>query len=288
MPTARRSGARRARTYDPQKTWTALTAQVRALSAAAHALDERLLALPSGLPGWDVRLLLAHVVDEIETTPRLLAEAPPAARRGAGPGGAGQDVVALDRWAVSTAGIADRLDDHTRREAARIAAEYGDGPSAPAAALDAAAERLAAAGPEAVRTDRLVPHRFGPMTALDMTVTRLVELVVHSDDLARAVGVDVPLDRGALAAAVRVLADALAAKAPGAAVEVRVPPYAAVQCIEGPRHTRGTPPNVVETDPLTWVRLATGRTEWSTALAEGAVAASGERADLSGVLPVLA
>ncbi|MEO3846106.1 sterol carrier family protein [Streptomyces sp. B8F3] len=279
MPTAKHSGARRARTYDPQKTWTALTAQVRALSAAAHALDERRLALPSGLPGWDVRLLLAHVVDEIETVPRLLAEPPPAAARA---------TVDLPRWAVSTAGVADDLAAGVVREAERISAAYGEGPADLAAALDAAAERLAAVASEAVRTDRLLPHRFGPMSALDATVTRLVELVVHSDDLTRATGTDVPLDRGAVAAAVRVLADALAAKSPGAAVEVRIPPYAAIQCIEGPRHTRGTPPNVVETDPLTWIRLATGRTEWAAAREEGSVAASGERADLTDVLPVLA
>lgn len=196
--------------------------------------------------------------------------------------------VDLPRWAVSTAGAADDLAAGVVRDAERVSATYGEGPAALASALDAAAEMLAAAAPEAVRTDRLLPHRFGPMTALDVTVTRLVELVVHSDDLSRATGADVPLDRGAVAAAVRVLADALAAKSPGAAVEVRIPPYAAIQCIEGPRHTRGTPPNVVETDPLTWIRLATGRTEWGTALVEGTVAASGERADLTEVLPVLA
>jgi Bacterial SCP ortholog len=73
-------------------------------------------------------------------------------------------------------------------------------------------------------------------------------------------------------------------------VEVRVPPYAAVQCAisdPGPTHTRGTPPNVVETDPLTFLRLATGRTRWTDALATGTVHASGLRADLSAVLPLL-
>jgi len=74
--------------------------------------------------------------------------------------------------------------------------------------------------------------------------------------------------------------------APGRAVEVRVPPFGAVQCIEGPRHTRGTPPNVVETDPVTWIRLATGRQSWSDAAAGGGVRASGPRADLSAYLPV--
>jgi len=81
--------------------------------------------------------------------------------------------------------------------------------------------------------------------------------------------------------------DALAAKAPGGSTEVRIPPYAVVQCVEGPRHTRGTPPNVVETDPLTWIRLAGGRTAWQDAVAEAKVSASGERADLGPHLPLL-
>jgi hypothetical protein len=70
-------------------------------------------------------------------------------------------------------------------------------------------------------------------------------------------------------------------------VEVRVPPYAAVQCVEGPRHTRGTPPNVIETDPRTWLELALGRTSWDAAVAAGRVRASGTRADLSAHLPVI-
>jgi hypothetical protein len=74
--------------------------------------------------------------------------------------------------------------------------------------------------------------------------------------------------------------------APGRSVEVRVPPVAAVQCVPGPRHTRGTPPNVVETDPVTWFRLATGRLDWAGAVVSGAVRASGARADLSPYLPV--
>jgi hypothetical protein len=91
----------------------------------------------------------------------------------------------------------------------------------------------------------------------------------------------------ALRAAVTYLLDLLAADAPGRAVEVRVPPYAAVQCVEGPRHTRGTPPNVVEMDPVTWVLLAAGRLAWADAVAAGRVSASGPRADLSGLLPLL-
>jgi uncharacterized SCP-like protein len=87
-------------------------------------------------------------------------------------------------------------------------------------------------------------------------------------------------------AAVRFLLDLLVAAAPGKSVEVRVPPYAAVQCVEGLRHTRGTPPNVVEMDPRTWLELATGRTEWAGALHDGRIRAGGSRADLSAHLPV--
>jgi hypothetical protein len=93
--------------------------------------------------------------------------------------------------------------------------------------------------------------------------------------------------RAALRAATRFLLDALAERAPGRSVEVRVPPYAAVQCVAGPRHTRGTPPNVIETDPLTWLALATGRLGWAAAVTSGRVRASGPRADVSAYLPLV-
>jgi hypothetical protein len=93
--------------------------------------------------------------------------------------------------------------------------------------------------------------------------------------------------REALRGAARYLADLLASAAPGRSVEVRVPPFAAVQCIGGPRHTRGTPPNVIETDPVTWVKLAAGLMSWAEAMSAGLVQASGVRADLTGYLPVL-
>jgi hypothetical protein len=86
--------------------------------------------------------------------------------------------------------------------------------------------------------------------------------------------------------AVRHLLGRLAESAPGRTVEVRVPPYAAVQCVAGPRHTRGTPPNVVETDPRTWLELATGRLTWGDAMDAGKISASGTRADLSDYLPL--
>jgi hypothetical protein len=78
----------------------------------------------------------------------------------------------------------------------------------------------------------------------------------------------------------------LEARAPGHSVEVRVPPYAAVQVVPGVRHTRGTPPAVVETDAQTWVALATGQLAWADALAAARVSASGERTDLAPYLPL--
>ena len=86
--------------------------------------------------------------------------------------------------------------------------------------------------------------------------------------------------------AVRTLLAVLAERAPGRSVEVRVPPYGAVQCVPGPRHTRGTPPNVVEMDPVTWLELAVGRLGWAEAVTEGRVRVSGIRADLSEHLPL--
>lgn len=88
------------------------------------------------------------------------------------------------------------------------------------------------------------------------------------------------------ATAVRYLLQLLIEKAPGNAVEVRIPPFGAAQVIEGPRHTRGTPPNVVEMDAETWIALATGAADWTTLHAAGRISASGVRADLSPVMPL--
>jgi hypothetical protein len=93
--------------------------------------------------------------------------------------------------------------------------------------------------------------------------------------------------RTELAAAVRLSLRVLPQVAPGHSVEVRVPPFAAVQCVAGPRHTRGTPPNVIETDPRTWLELATGRLDWPVAMDAGRINASGSRADIAALLPVL-
>lgn len=90
-----------------------------------------------------------------------------------------------------------------------------------------------------------------------------------------------------VATAVRYTLEEFAAQHPGRSVELRVPPHGAVQCLEGPTHKRGTPPNVFETDAVTWLALATGGTTWGQAVGSGALRASGLRADLSDLLPVV-
>jgi len=97
---------------------------------------------------------------------------------------------------------------------------------------------------------------------------------------------DVGVSRIQLATAVRYLLQILAEAHPGHTVEVRVPPFGAVQCVEGPRHTRGTPANVVEMDAATWVALAVGELSWADARSGARVHASGSRADLSTLVPL--
>src|SRR5262249_22718137 len=152
-------------------------------------------------------------------------------------------------------------------------------PARRAPARERAMERLRAAGDEQ-RAALGEPAWSGPAGA-EALGRECVRAVLAATDAGLAPA------REATRAAVTYLLGLLAGRAPGKAVEVRVPPYAAVQCVEGPRHTRGTPPNTVETDPVTWVELAAGRTAWAQAVAAGKVRASGPRADLSARLPLL-
>jgi putative sterol carrier protein len=94
-------------------------------------------------------------------------------------------------------------------------------------------------------------------------------------------------ERAELATAVRYTLEELAAVAPGRSVEVRVPPFGAVQCVTGTTHTRGTPPNVVETDGQTWLAVATGDLGWQEAWDSGRLRVSGHRADLTAYLPLV-
>jgi hypothetical protein len=159
--------------------------------------------------------------------------------------------------------------------------------------LAAHAGKVATAlGPSGPASSAVVRTPAGAATVDDALAVALVAQVLAADDLNRS-HPDPPLvtlGRGALARASRALAAVLAERHPGRSVEVRIPPFAAVQCAlgdPGPRHTRGTPPNVVETDAVTFLRLAVGRTPWAQALASGKVAASGLRADLTPALPLL-
>ncbi|MFF3395626.1 sterol carrier family protein [Streptomyces sp. NPDC002669] len=265
MPPSRK----RSRHYDPARTRSAVLAQFAHVRGAVRTLTPEQLARPTRLGDWTVRELAVHLTMGLSHLTRNLELPPPAA--------AGPDLELLD-WPFSTADRAAPIADGTRE----LAAATPD--------LDALYEEVTGRFEELVPEvpdDRLLSVPAGTMRLADFLVTRTVELVVHTDDLNEATGLDVPYDRQALAACTRLLADALAEKAPGGSVEVRVPPFAVVQCVQGPKHTRGTPPNVVETDPLTWIGLATGRTRWARALDDAKVSASGERADLDALLPLM-
>ncbi|MGW0500896.1 sterol carrier family protein [Streptomyces sp. NPDC003007] len=259
---------KRARAYDPVKTRAAVLAQFGHIRTAVGTLGPGRLALPTRLGDWTVRDLAAHCAMALDAVDRLLKEPEPAR----------QDGRLLD-WPFAIAADAPAIAGTARR----LAEEHPD--------LDAhlvGAEHRFTANLDTYPGTRLLATSAGALPLADYLVTRTVELVVHTDDLNAALpGPDIPYDRQALAACTRLLADALAATAPGGSTEVRVPPYAVVQCVEGPRHTRGTPSNVVETDPLTWIRLATGRLAWGEALQDAKVSASGERADLSAYLPLM-
>ncbi|MEU9199322.1 sterol carrier family protein [Streptomyces sp. NPDC048332] len=260
---------KRARRYDPVRTRAAVLAQFSQVRAALSTLTPQQLAGPSGLGAWTVRELAVHLTMALSHVSRSLELPEPALAK---------PEVTLLEWPFSTAGRSGRIADDTVALAAAhldMDALYGE-----------AADRFEELVP-GVSEDRLLATRVGAMRLGDFLVTRTVELVVHTYDLNEATGLGIPYDRQALAACTRLLADALAEKAPGGSVEVRVPPFAVVQCVQGPRHTRGTPPNVVETDALTWIRLATGRAQWVRELDEAKVNASGERADLAALLPLM-
>ncbi len=229
---------------------------------------------PSMLPGWDVRRLAGHLVMVHQGIAPVLARP--------------------TRQRPHT--LADYV-QHYRPNADQIAAltELATGPDSGAELvdrLDAVLETLSVElGPTGGLPSAVVAP-YGSLTGEDFIATRIIEVVVHADDLSRSLpeAEPVTLHRGALARCSRALVAILADRHPGRSVEVRIPPYAAVQCAigdPGPTHTRGTPPNVVETDAVTFLRLATGRTPWPAAVATGKIHASGLRADLTSVLPLL-
>lgn len=126
-----------------------------------------------------------------------------------------------------------------------------------------------------------VPRRRIPVPEGHAALTSWAR--THAQDPAAAAA----LPRSTRATAVRFALEELATRVPGNSVEVRVPPFGVAQAIPGPRHTRGTPPNVVEMDAVTWLSLATGLLGWADAVGTGAVRASGTRADLGAHLPLI-
>ena len=121
-----------------------------------------------------------------------------------------------------------------------------------------------------------------------MPPRRRVPIAVGREAVAVCRSAGFAADRDVTATAVRYTLEELAAVAPGRTVEVRVPPYGAAQCVEGPVHRRGTPPNVIETDASTWLALATGELSWQAAVDSARVRASGQRAHLEGLVPLVA
>lgn len=227
---------------------------------------------PTVLPGWNVADLAAHL--------SLIADALAAV----GPAARDARPMTLGTYLSQYQASAAAIDEQTRSAA-------GGSARTPAHVLATLDDRLNAAAEVIARTpgDPVIQARRGPIQLSEFLRSRAIEIAVHADDLARSAPDIAPpaVPRATTHVAVRALLDVLAERSPGRSVEVRVPPFAAVQCIEGPRHTRGTPPNVVETDATTWLRLASGRMTWDDAVRAGAVAASGERADLAAQLPVL-
>ena len=232
------------------------------------AVPEQAWHRPSVLDGWTVLELVRHV-----------AHVPAAAAGVLAAGEVLDRPLSLGDYTAAWAAAAGEIAEFS------VSAASGMSPAQVLDLLDEAGRAFAAAS---VPADVVVLANRGPIRLGDYLATRVNELVVHSGDLSRSVPElePVPVDRNALAVACRMLTTILSDRNPGHSVEVRVPPFAAVQVIEGPRHTRGTPANVVETDPQTWVLIATGRLPYEEAVSSGKVAASGQRADLGPYLPL--
>lgn len=256
------------RRYRTEQVVPVLDACVDVVGADLDQLTEAELSRDSVLPGWTVRELAAHLVVVADSV-RHLEPLP-----------ANAGVLSLSEYLAGYAERAERISGLSQE----AAVELTDLSAGYHQRWDDALHRL-----EAIAGVEKVLARRGAARLSDLVVTRVVELVVHADDLARSLP-EVPMSPVPPAATrlvARALLDVLSVRQPGRSLEVRVPPAAAVQCMAGPRHTRGTPPGVVETDPQTWIRVAAGRIGWTQAVDEGLVLASGERADLSGVLPLL-
>ena len=258
-----------ARRVDPRQVGQAVLAEAGLVAAWLSGQPPSAWRTPSVLPGWTVAELAQHLATSLRTLHVVLADPTPG------------KPIPVDRYVTGYAAAAGQIRDR------ELEATAGRDPAEILAGLYAELDRAAAAVADPPPA-RAVAAPRGPIAPADWLVTRAIELVVHADDLSRSLPGREPveLDRTAVRLVTQACADMMATRAPGRSLELRVPPYAAVQCVEGPRHTRGTPPNVVETEPVTWIRLAAGRLGWDEAVTSGAVRASGERADLRRWLPL--
>jgi len=223
---------------------------------------------PSAVNGWRVGDLVAHF--------GLVADSSVAAAGAV----TREPALAISDYVSSYAEVADGIDARTR--------EVGSDRSTTLAVVAELAMKADECLVSAVSGDPVVAARRGPIRWSDFLATRCIELAVHSDDLRRSLsGASPATDPSCEKLAVRALAAVLEQRAPGRSVEVRIPPYAAIQCVAGPRHTRGTPAAVIEMTPTVFLQIAAGRVPWAEAVREGDVRASGERTDLGSLLPLL-
>lgn len=244
-----------------------MTGQLQHFEDAVATLASHDFDRPTRLGDWHVGQLVAHVAS---SGIGMLLQQPSAPT-------AHIDVI---DWALATPSVATSVDERARALSDEATPDE-------LRAMVSEMRATVVAQLAELNPTFIVAARFGTIRLADYLATRCVELAVHSLDLSHALDRDVPLDRDAVNSASRLLANVLATAARGRSVELRIPPVVAVQAVEGPRHTRGTPPNVVETDATTWLELATGRRDWYDAVEAGAISASGDRADLSSYLPVL-
>ena len=249
----------------------AVTGQWSRLLAAVDALGPDEWSRPTRL-GWSTAELVVHLTGNVQYLLEALADQQPGKR---------PDTPVVTYY-DDVLDDAEDISDRARR-----------GASGADAAPDALRQRMhdvTDAGSRALADppdgDTVVRSGTHLLRLEDYLITRATEGVVHGLDLPSPV----QPDPAALRVTVRLLTGILGHRAAGRSIEVRVPPYAAVQLdlpdAPGPRHTRGTPPNVVEADPVSFVEVATGRLPWPDAVRDGRIRASGARADLTALLPL--
>ncbi|WP_060930001.1 maleylpyruvate isomerase family mycothiol-dependent enzyme [Granulicoccus phenolivorans] len=262
MPTTQ---ARRTRTA----LTSAITTQVGHVVATLRSLPPADFDRPSVVADWDVRMIVAHLVmiqDQLLEDLDSPTSQRPVKLSSLGPGWRRQQ-----SWELT-----EELG--TYQSAAQLTNQLQTG-------LAEVNARCRKPAPETVLAGGVDPLRFS-----DYLQLLAIDWALHTDDLNRSLPQrpSIQLESPVLAAAVRTLADLLATRHPGRSIEVRIPPYAAVQCGDpgDPTHTRGTPPNVIECPPLIFLRLATGRVGFAAELRANHLTASGTRADLTDKLPL--